>query len=528
MSAVIYPLHRSQPAPSRRARSSKLSGIHGQVHSQTSPAHDPGSARPVSHGAAEPAGTRTPVARAIEVPRLKSWSVDVVETVAAIGVAVVAPLAATAVLAAAVGLGLAPTEWLGESFRALPLLSLLLVLLGGQRLVDRGATLARAASRSTIAASLAAVGLVVLTLILTESPGFIAIGVALIVVAPLCGLIARLAMGSDAVARRLRRNVAVFGSDPAALAIIAAIERDPGCRLAGVFDQRQDQKRRKELGPDIDGTLDDLVGLVARGLVDEVVLVLPPMATARTQQICDRFRELPVDVLAPDHTVLPPGQAEDGERIPFAGETMTRIHRRPITGWGALAKSVFDRLVAGLALLVLAPVLAAVALAIKLDSKGPVFFRQRRHGMCGQTIVVWKFRTMRVMEDGAVVRQASQSDDRVTRVGRILRRTSLDELPQLLNVLDGSMSIVGPRPHAIAHDEHYGALLPTYARRSIIRPGITGWAQVNGLRGETRTPAEMAARVRHDLWYVANWSFWLDLRIILLTPIYGLVHKNAY
>ena len=207
---------------------------------------------------------------------------------------------------------------------------------------------------------------------------------------------------------------------------------------------------------------------------------------------------------------------------------MVRIHRRPIVGWGAVVKPAFDRALAGLALIVLAPVFAFIALAIKLESKGPVFFRQRRHGMCGQTIVVWKFRTMQVMEDGDVVRQASKADDRVTRVGRVLRRTSLDELPQLINVLNGSMSIVGPRPHAIAHDEHYGALLPTYSRRSIVRPGITGWAQINGLRGETRTPAEMAARVHHDLWYVANWSFWLDLRIILLTPVYGLVHKNAY
>jgi putative colanic acid biosysnthesis UDP-glucose lipid carrier transferase len=135
---------------------------------------------------------------------------------------------------------------------------------------------------------------------------------------------------------------------------------------------------------------------------------------------------------------------------------------------------------------------------------------------------------MRVMEDGAVVRQASKDDQRVTKVGRLLRRTSLDELPQLINVLLGNMAIVGPRPHAIAHNEHYGAIIRVYGRRAQVRPGITGWAQVNGYRGETRSPDEMAARIEHDLWYIANWSLWFDIKIILLTPIYGFVHKNAY
>jgi len=266
---------------------------------------------------------------------------------------------------------------------------------------------------------------------------------------------------------------------------------------------------------------------IAAGRVDNVIIALPSTAADRIEEISIRLLELPVDVaVAPVSKEVRPvrGTASielDGRKLPL-------IHCRPISGWGALAKSGLDRSVAGAALVILSPLLALIALAIKLETRGPVFFRQRRHGVCGRPIVVWKFRTMRVMEDGGVVRQATKNDDRITRVGRFLRRTSLDELPQVINVLEGSMSLVGPRPHAIAHDEHYGALIPTYSRRYIVRPGITGWAQINGLRGETRTTDEMAERIKHDLWYVANWSLALDIKILLQTPIYGLVHKNAY
>jgi exopolysaccharide biosynthesis polyprenyl glycosylphosphotransferase len=175
--------------------------------------------------------------------------------------------------------------------------------------------------------------------------------------------------------------------------------------------------------------------------------------------------------------------------------------------------------VACLALLALAPLLMLVALAIRLDASGPVLFRQTRTGLNGCVFRIYKFRTMRVLEDGPEVRQACRADPRVTCIGRLLRRTHLDELPQLLNVLRGEMALVGPRPHALAHDEHYGREIPDYSRRFQVKPGMTGWAQVNGARGETPTLQHMQRRVELDLWYVKNRSFLLDLQILARTVL---------
>ncbi|RME08664.1 MAG: exopolysaccharide biosynthesis polyprenyl glycosylphosphotransferase, partial [Bacteroidetes bacterium] len=168
------------------------------------------------------------------------------------------------------------------------------------------------------------------------------------------------------------------------------------------------------------------------------------------------------------------------------------------------------------------------ALAVKLSSKGPVLFKQRRYGLDGQIVEVWKFRSMTVTEDGDNIRQARKNDPRVTPVGSFLRRTSLDELPQFINVLQGRMSIVGPRPHAVAHNEQYRKLIKGYMWRHKVKPGITGWAQVNGWRGETDTLEKMKKRVEYDLDYIRRWSLWLDLKIILLTVFKGFVGKNAY
>ena len=177
----------------------------------------------------------------------------------------------------------------------------------------------------------------------------------------------------------------------------------------------------------------------------------------------------------------------------------------------------------------LSPVLIAAALMIKLDSPGPVLFRQRRYGFNNNPITVFKFRTMRHDQaDDRLVPQARRNDPRVTRVGAFLRRTSLDELPQLINVLRSEMSLVGPRPHAVAHNEQYAHVIDDYLSRHRVKPGITGWAQVNGLRGETDTPDKMRRRVQYDLYYIDNWSLYLDFKILALTPFVGLVHKNAY
>jgi lipopolysaccharide/colanic/teichoic acid biosynthesis glycosyltransferase len=187
----------------------------------------------------------------------------------------------------------------------------------------------------------------------------------------------------------------------------------------------------------------------------------------------------------------------------------------------------FDVLAAAATLVLLAPLLAILAILVRLDSPGPALFRQTRTGLNGRTFLIYKYRTMHVQEDGAVVRQAQRGDVRVTRLGALLRRTSLDELPQLLNVLRGEMSLVGPRPHALAHDSHYDALIATYRQRFVVRPGITGWAQINGSRGSTPHLSDMQRRVDLDLWYVQNRSFALDLRILLATALHILPRRSG-
>jgi putative colanic acid biosynthesis UDP-glucose lipid carrier transferase len=192
------------------------------------------------------------------------------------------------------------------------------------------------------------------------------------------------------------------------------------------------------------------------------------------------------------------------------------------------AKRVLDIAVSLAGILILLPLLALVSLAVALDSRGPILFCQRRHGRHGQIFGILKFRSMRVLEDGVQVVQATKNDSRVTRIGRFLRASSIDELPQLFNVLSGEMSLVGPRPHAIAHDEYYGARIPAYAKRQRVKPGITGWAQVNGHRGETDTIEKMQARVEYDLEYLRNWSLGLDLVIILRTVKAAFYDIKAY
>ena len=228
----------------------------------------------------------------------------------------------------------------------------------------------------------------------------------------------------------------------------------------------------------------------------------------------------------------------------FADHEMERMLRRPLLWVGDLvglelqraplsrldraAKRLLDIVVASLGLVLLAPLMGLTALAIALESGRPVLFRQHRKGFGARPFAILKFRSMTVAENGAEVTQASRGDARVTRIGRMIRRTSIDELPQLINVLKGEMSIVGPRPHALAHDDLYDGLIASYALRQHVKPGITGWAQVKGLRGETREVEQMMRRVEHDLWYINNWSIWLDIRIIILTALKVVFDDQAY
>jgi putative colanic acid biosynthesis UDP-glucose lipid carrier transferase len=209
---------------------------------------------------------------------------------------------------------------------------------------------------------------------------------------------------------------------------------------------------------------------------------------------------------------------------------MINIFDRPLTGNNLVAKSIEDRVGAFLLLVLLAPLLLLITLAIRLDSAGPALFRQTRYGFNNEEFTVFKFRTMRIAGDERLgsLEQARRNDPRTTPVGRFLRRTSLDELPQLLNVLKGEMSLVGPRPHAVAHNELYSRVIDEYFSRHRVKPGITGWAQVNGLRGETETPDKMRKRVEYDVYYIDHWSLLFDMRILFLTVFVGFVNKNAY
>ncbi|MBW8885460.1 MAG: exopolysaccharide biosynthesis polyprenyl glycosylphosphotransferase [Planctomycetia bacterium] len=212
----------------------------------------------------------------------------------------------------------------------------------------------------------------------------------------------------------------------------------------------------------------------------------------------------------------------------IGGLPAVSVFENPLYGVDGLVKRAFDLVVAGLLTVVLAVPLFVVAIAIKLSSRGPVFFRQRRYGLDGREILVWKFRTMTVCEDGATVTQATKADSRITPLGALLRRTSIDELPQLFNVLEGSMSLVGPRPHAAAHNEQYRKMIQGYMLRHKVKPGITGLAQVRGWRGETDTLEKMQRRVECDHEYIREWSLWLDAKILFRTARVVLAAKNAY
>jgi putative colanic acid biosynthesis UDP-glucose lipid carrier transferase len=191
-------------------------------------------------------------------------------------------------------------------------------------------------------------------------------------------------------------------------------------------------------------------------------------------------------------------------------------------------KRIEDVLLSIIILVLISPILLVIAIAIKLTSKGPVIFKQKRYGLNGKEIKVYKFRSMTTQDNGTVVKQATKNDSRITPLGAFLRKTSLDELPQFINVLQGKMSIVGPRPHAVAHNEEYRKIVPKYMQRHLVKPGITGWAQINGWRGETDSLEKMEKRIEFDLHYINSWNLWLDIKIILLTVFKGFINKNAY
>jgi undecaprenyl-phosphate galactose phosphotransferase/putative colanic acid biosynthesis UDP-glucose lipid carrier transferase len=271
--------------------------------------------------------------------------------------------------------------------------------------------------------------------------------------------------------------------------------------------------------------VDEAIQFTRSNSVDCILLALQWSDERRRNLICERLQVLPIPIL-----LLPDQHVESilSRFRPLGSEFTVEVQRPPLSSGELALKRALDVIVASGMLVTLAPLLAIVAFLIRLESPGPFIFRQRRKGFNGREFAILKFRTMNVCEDGDVIPQARRNDPRVTRVGRILRATSIDELPQLVNVLRGQMSIVGPRPHAIAHDDGYTKLIAKYAFRQHVKPGLTGWAQVNGFRGETAYLEQMQRRVDCDLWYIKNWSLWLDLWILVLTGFELLRRRNAY
>ncbi len=303
--------------------------------------------------------------------------------------------------------------------------------------------------------------------------------------------------------------------------------RLPGKGFMGYFDFRSADR----VGPLLDterlaGHCHEVAQFVRTHEVKIVYIALPLSNVPRMTALINELRDTTASIyFVPDAFAF---DLIQGRLVEINGMPALSVCDTPFHGMDAVLKRAMDLTLSGLVLLITWPVMLLIAIGIKLSSRGPVLFRQRRYGLDGKEIVVYKFRSMTVCEDGDKVTQATKDDIRVTALGRLLRKTSLDELPQIFNVLQGKMSLVGPRPHAVAHNEQYRKLISGYMLRHKVRPGITGLAQINGLRGETETVEKMSERVRYDLEYLRHWSPWLDLKILFMTVLVVLHDRNAY
>ncbi len=329
---------------------------------------------------------------------------------------------------------------------------------------------------------------------------------------------------------RNTRAVAIAGLTELGERVASTIVQQPflGLRILGYYDDRFEE-RCHPIPPELgkrEGHLDDLVEAAKNGEVDLVYIALPLRAEPRINELVRKLADTTADVyMAADFYAFDLLHANWGT---LGDVPVVSIHETPFYGVSGWLKRAEDIVVGTMILLLILIPMTIVAIGVKLTSPGPVFFRQRRYGLNGEVIHVLKFRSMTVMEDGGEVKQATKNDQRITKFGAFLRRTSLDELPQFLHVITGSMSIVGPRPHAVTHNEAYRSKIQGYMLRHKVKPGITGWAQVNGWRGETDTLEKMEKRIEHDLYYIRNWSLLWDIKIIFLTVFGSKVRKNAY
>jgi Undecaprenyl-phosphate glucose phosphotransferase len=307
--------------------------------------------------------------------------------------------------------------------------------------------------------------------------------------------------------------------------LIASLERY-GYAVSCIFSISPASSKINEMSDDVRGVIRDVAHYVRQESIDEVIVAVPWTRQALISAIVAELRVLPTPVkLVPDPIV---SRFLERPIFELGATKAVELQRAPLSMPQRALKHAIDEVVATLGLLVLMPMFVVLSSAIKLESPGPSFFRQSRVGFNGRPFGIWKFRTMYTLDDGPIVVQATRNDRRVTHLGRLLRRLSIDELPQLVNVLHGEMSLVGPRPHALSHDTAFDQLIATYATRHKIRPGITGWAQINGYRGETPEIMSIQGRVEHDLWYIEYWSLWLDLRILVTTLFQLLKPRNVY
>ncbi|NGZ88040.1 undecaprenyl-phosphate glucose phosphotransferase [Duganella aceris] len=324
------------------------------------------------------------------------------------------------------------------------------------------------------------------------------------------------------------RSAVVIGANDVGLKFASVIERNPNLfmQMEGYFDDRAEERRPAEMRHPMLGNMSEVAAYVRAHQIKMIYISQPISAQPRIRKLLDELQDTTASVyFLPDIYVFDLMQARFDN---VGGMPVIAICETPFTGLDGFVKRGSDIVLGLLIQLMLLPIMLVIALAVKLTSPGPVIFRQRRYGLYGEEIIVYKFRSMSVAEDGAKVVQATRNDQRVTRIGGFLRRSSLDELPQFINVLQGRMSIVGPRPHAVAHNEQYRKLIKGYMLRHKVKPGITGWAQVNGMRGETETLDKMEARIRYDLDYVRRWSLWLDIWIIVRTIAVVLKRENAH
>ena len=326
----------------------------------------------------------------------------------------------------------------------------------------------------------------------------------------------------------VRRSAVIVGAGPVGVNLSRALTsgHDAGVDVLGYFDDRTDDRLPAEGLARRLGGLSDVAKYVAEHGVREVYITLPLGSQPRILELLESAQGTTASLyFVPDvfGISIIQGRLQDVNGVPVVG-----ILETPFTGSNALVKRISDIIIASVVLVLLAPLLLAIAIGVKLSSPGPVIFMQRRNGLDGEEIIVYKFRSMTTQDDGPVVKQATKDDPRITPFGAFLRRTSLDELPQFINVLQGQMSIVGPRPHAVAHNDMYRELIKAYMVRHKVKPGITGWAQVNGFRGETETVEKMRGRVEYDLEYLRNWSLALDLQIIARTARLVLFDRNAH